>query len=179
MYVYWSKTSFIRQLRDENDNGNRALQKALADVKTLQDRVNQLDEELASIAHEKTELENKQKGLTSQVEECNKKLRTTEDNLKTMTQDWEGRVKELNAKETQLRTVTTAMNEYKAKMDKFEPQVDALTKELAAAKDRIATDQKAITELEGKKNSIVKGMQDEILALKLKCLKEEGTEQAA
>ena len=51
--------------------------------------------------------------------------------------------------------------------------------ELAAAKDRIATDQKAITELEGKKNSIVKGMQDEILALKLKCLKEEGTEQAA
>lgn len=74
VYVYWSKTSFIRQLRDENDNGNRALQKALADVKTLQDRVNQLDEELASIAHEKTELENKQKGLTSQVEECNKKL---------------------------------------------------------------------------------------------------------
>eukprot|EP00731_Ephydatia_muelleri_P015622 Em0009g46a len=120
------------------------------------------------------EIEKKQKDLTSQVEEGISKLHTTEDNLKTMTQDWEGRVKELNAKESQLRTATTAMNEYKTKMDKCEPQVDTLTKELAKVKDLVASHQKAVADLEEKKNSVVKGMQDEILALKEKCSKQDG-----
>lgn len=46
--------------------------------------------------------------------------------------------------------------------------------ELAKVKDLVASHQKAVADLEEKKNSVVKGMQDEILALKEKCSKQDG-----
>lgn len=74
VYIYWNKTSLIRQLHDENEFLNKALQTTRADLKTLQDRVNGLAEELASTEQEKLEVEKKQRDLTLQVDEGLNKL---------------------------------------------------------------------------------------------------------
>ena len=69
VYVYWNKTSRIRQLHEESDVLTKAVQNARVDIKTLQDRVNELAEDLASTQQLKVEVEKKQSALELQLAE--------------------------------------------------------------------------------------------------------------